>query len=506
MNARHMRRITLLIQFLLHAALIDVQHASAQTIWARLPEFETPNVAAGGISFYTVADMNGDGVLDILRPAAYPGFGVRIGKGNGLFEPERFNLVTSLSPIFHHRAIPMDVDSDGDLDVLVVGMLSVNPTSAHLFINQGNGSFVYDNGARLPRVLGYSTDAACVDVDHDGRPDLLITQYPGQPRLYMNRGNVFVDESATRIPGGAYYTGTLVAKDVNGDGFVDFVLANGVSLSIQERNVLLLNDGTGHFYDAGAFHDSIGYNVDVVVEDLDGDGLPDVVFGLWETRRLLYRNLGNGTFVNESWRMPPVVPNAIYPMLAAGDIDGDGDIDILNGWYDGIDVYRNDGLGNFTFDPLASFGRPLLAASMVLADFDRDGDPDLLASISGTSTGLSVTLLNLKRQAIALSPPQVGTPWGVFLSADPSHVMLPYLGLETPAISIPPYGFWSLGLTTLVPLGALVIPASGFQQLTLPVPNDARLRGQAFRLQALDYDPQTPARTHFTSFLHATVK
>lgn len=185
--------------------------------------------------------------------------------------------------------------------------------------------------------------------------------------------------------------GALVAEDLDGDGDIDLLVGQpGAGPDLYE------NDGSGHFtLHAGAVPMPGGEGAQAVglaVAHLDGDALLDVVMsgtgGAWVAP-------GQGGL---SWGTPVAVdlgaePTVLYPAVAVGDLDGDGDLDLAaaasgqltEGRVDKTDTavlaHRmavNEGDGWRATLPLLREGRGFSAQVLALTDRDADGDPDLL--------------------------------------------------------------------------------------------------------------------------------
>jgi hypothetical protein len=185
--------------------------------------------------------------------------------------------------------------------------------------------------------------------------------------------------------------GALVAEDLDGDGDVDLLVGQpGAGPDLYE------NDGTGHFTlrpGAVPLPTADGAQaVGLAVAHLDGDALLDVVMsgvgGAWVAP-------GRGVL---SWGTPVAVdlgaePTVLYPAVAIGDLDGDGDLDLaaaasgqlLDGTVDKTDTavlqhrmsLQEPGAWRATL-PLLREGRGFSAQVLALSDRDADGDPDLL--------------------------------------------------------------------------------------------------------------------------------
>ncbi len=281
--------------------------------------------------------------------------------------------------------------------------------------------FVYQSGHRdkfyLPEIMGGG--AALFDMDNDGFLDLYLVQ-GGNPlspsekgggnRLYRNRGDgTFEDVTAgsgADVPG---YGMGVAAGDFDNDGNVDLYVTN------LGHNVLLKGDGHGHFTDvtAKAGVASAGWSTSAAFLDYDGDGFLDlfVVHYLnWHasaevecysltgvadycsprsydlpSASTLYHNNGNGTFTDVTDRagLRAAVGNGLG--VVAGDIDGDGRVDVFVA-NDATPnhLWMNRGGGRFEESALSmgcaidQDGSPKSGMGTHLADVDEDGDPDLL--------------------------------------------------------------------------------------------------------------------------------
>ncbi len=299
-------------------------------------------------------------------------------------------------PIFEvaapSRTAVVDYDGDGLLDIAVASLGIVHPTDqpagqVWLLRNQGDGS--YDPQLLLrdcPRVA----DVKAGDFNGDGKPDLLVVQFGwrttgGLLWLEQRSPTEFVSHPIADVHG------PLQAEtmDYDGDGDLDFVV-----LFAQEHESLVLfrNDGEGGFAAeilARAPHPAYGSS-GFSVCDLDGDGDPDF---LWSNGDMMdeiavakpYHGLrwlenDEGRLVShELLRMP-----GCYRAVAH-DLDGDGDLDLvvsnLNGQWDLVDHpslvwLENDGAQNFAVRRLLD--SPQCLASLVVDDFDGDGDPEIV--------------------------------------------------------------------------------------------------------------------------------
>jgi tetratricopeptide (TPR) repeat protein len=231
----------------------------------------------------------------------------------------------------------VDVDHDGDLDVVVVG-----PTN-QLLRNNGDGTFTdITNEARVGASGGRGIGIAATDFDNRRDIDMLVANDGGAPVLFRNmRDGSFRDSaSETGLPSAAAYT-AVAAGDVNKDGYTDFFFAKR-----DAPGVFALSDGRGRFRTVAAPDGTRGA-IAAQFLDYDNDGLLDLLV-LFEQRVRLFRNIGGGQWsgTTDAARLGALVPpgTAAFQSIALGDLDGDGDTDavvrLTNG---GLRIWRNEG-------------------------------------------------------------------------------------------------------------------------------------------------------------------
>ncbi len=284
-----------------------------------------------------------------------------------------------------------DLDGDGDLD-LVFG----NVGADRVYLNNGVGVFSDVSSTALPLGSPNSAAVALIDVDGDGDLDLSIGTLGDADdcRLYVNDGTaVFTDESSLRLPDTAADTSALVALDVEADGDMDLILGN--SLAGSQAQMLLVNDGGGRFANATATDLPAEFDTGttVALADFDRDGDLDAVIGNWGEQNALHLNDGRGHLHDASNLLPPDTERPSH--VIAFDADGDGDQDLYWANAQQDQLYLNDGTSRFadataTRLPLL----PVVTGGVAAGDVDSDGDPDLVVATARFGGSRNLLLLN----------------------------------------------------------------------------------------------------------------
>ena len=402
-----------------------------------------PETMGSGVAFF---DADGDGWPDILlingkdwtprgrkSPAALyrnnrNGTFTDITAGSGL-DAELYGMGVAIA----------DYDNDGREDVYITAL-----EGDRLFHNEGGGKFRDVTAVSGIRNASFGTSAAWLDYDRDGKVDLFVANYVqwtmkgdlwcsldgaaksyctpesykgNKSRLFHNLGGGKFEDVTDKAGLGDPTSKSLgvTILDYNGDGWPDIFVANDT-----QPNKLYRNNRNGTFTEEGMAA-GVAFGEDGVARgamgvdsaDYDRSGRPHLLVGNFSNQMLgLYHNEGTGLFVDEAPKS--TVGRASLLSLAFGvfffdyDLDGWPDIFSANGHIDEeINrvqpkvkypqpplLFRNTGKGQFE-NVSASLGadlnRAIVARGAAYADFDHDGDLDVILS---TNNGPAYLLRN----------------------------------------------------------------------------------------------------------------
>jgi len=225
-----------------------------------------------------------------------------------------------------------DVDGDGDLDVAFAdGQVYSSQGAAlraRLYINDGTGSFTDESNARIP-VTGWYRGVEFGDVDRDGDWDMLLANdFNKQPVLLINDGTGVFTDGTSRLPARTLSSARGQFGDVDSDGDLDLLGANA---GTSNREILLLNDGTGTSWtdvSSSIIPNPTADDNDSKFIDWDMDGdLDFVIAALFASTDRFYRNNGSGSWIQTSNMQTSLTDSSLD--IGFADLDGDGAPDLV---------------------------------------------------------------------------------------------------------------------------------------------------------------------------------
>jgi enediyne biosynthesis protein E4 len=399
----------------------------------RSPDRWLPETCGAGCAFF---DFDNDGWMDVFLvnsgkcdffdPKTPPKNGLYRNNHNGTFTDVAEKAGVAGGQVFGMGASAGDYDGDGWQDLFFTGY-----GRNILYRNNGNGTFADVTEKAGLAAPGWYTCSVWFDYDGDARSDLFVSSFvqynksmnvscgdnklnrkfycvprlfkPTPSKLFKNNGNgTFTDVSLqSGISGTLGKAFGVVATDVNNDRLLDLFVACDTA-----ANMLFLNKGGGKFEDVG-FTSGVAYSdagsprsgMGVDSADFDGDGWQDLfVANIDQELFSLYHNEKDLTFLDQPGEIAPATRLMSGWGMKFLDYDNDGDPDLFlaNGHPDDMVEVR---ITKVTYkEPLlmfenvngvykdvsaqsgAPFGQTYAARGMTVADYDNDGDLDLLIS------------------------------------------------------------------------------------------------------------------------------
>jgi hypothetical protein len=266
-----------------------------------------------------------------------------------------------------------DLNGDGLLDI-VLGKGRHWPLHSRVLLNNGKGGFTASNLGLAP---GRTYSAALADLDRDGDLDIVVSNdAPDRKLVYLNDGKGHFREAGT-FGSPTWTTRYVTLADLNGDGYPDIVAANrGPGPPSPRPSFLCLNDGKAHFPACEPLPGTESAT-SIVAADFDGDGAIDLFVPHRDGgQSIVLWNDGRGHFPT-STKVGPAA--AWIRMGVAADFDGDGRLDLAIIEERKQTAFVIFNRGNRQFSDLEQLpGPPCPPYAIGVADLNRDGLPDIV--------------------------------------------------------------------------------------------------------------------------------
>lgn len=332
-------------------------------------------------------DFNGDGKPDVAT-AGNGALAIVLGNGDGTFQSAAVTLFANNNMVAR-KLLVGDFNGDGKLDVVAVGKFP-NPGVFPMAVFLGNGNGTFQAPTYIGQGFGAAQTGVAGDFNRDGKLDVAVDDSFGDLVVFLGNGDGTF-QAPQFFPG---YTLSppqrMVAADFNGDGKLDIAMPD------QNGNVfVLLGNGDGTFQPPQVFQTLGSDGFDITAGDFNRDGKMDLAVSniLENTVSVLLGN-GDGTF-----QPAATFPTGPEPFsLAALDMNHDGKLDLVVDAIGGLmtnNVQVLIGNGDGTFQPPSQIGTASpIAGRMAVADFNRDGAPDVFLN-GGISLDIPGLLLNI---------------------------------------------------------------------------------------------------------------
>lgn len=388
-----------------------------------------------------LGDFDNDGRLDLVVACTDASIlSVRMGNGVGGFGPAR-NFPTGTGT----RGVAVgDVNLDGRLDMVSCNLWTSTIT---LYLGDGMGGFA----PRIDRACGTGPFAVVIgDFSGDGIPDLVTANnFAANVSLLAGVGDgTFTNYATVGLPSGPV---SLALADVTQDGIRDVITVNNSAASVTVIPVVPPGVGTPVSFSVGNQPTDIAVGVgqyvnttlyvcnqasssvsvldlwsslqvasyqefatgsgpsSILAYDADSDGQADIVTADFNANTVtVLRPAGDVMY-----QAPMVLPPAPSTMMAFGDINGDGKVDVATGGYETNSSHTALGNGDGSFGPVSPISLPQEVRGLALVDMNHDGRDDLIA----TGFQANQLVVRLANSTGTLGTPFTqtagGFPWGI---------------------------------------------------------------------------------------------
>lgn len=348
----------------------------AAYVTTAIPNGAGPGPAPRGSA---TADFTGDGLADVVTIGNFTFGNVLLAPGNG---DGTFGATTEVPGTTQVQGLDVgDVNGDGNQDIVTM-------TVSEVRIKLGNGAGGFSDGGTHPLTLGGQVEPRVLDVDADGDLDIVAPTFTAIQVLKNNGAGQFTAGPASQVPGAAVIS-AIDPANLDGDGRADLFAVDGFS----GTTFALRGNGAGGFTVSGQVYGTGFVPEDVTAIDLNGDHRDDVaVVGSFSFTLATALTDGAGRFT--SYTATALQYGGPGPTSAtAADLDGDGRTDLVVSSLatPAPKLLVLAGNGTAKMRKVGDFAVGIAPQNPLIADFDGDGQPDIVTAGPGALSFLRNT-------------------------------------------------------------------------------------------------------------------
>lgn len=343
-------------------------------------------------------DLDNNGFIDLVvigqdatAPAVDSVAIVYMNNGTSLYENSSWTY--NLTGVREGALALGDIDNDNDLDLVLGGNAVEVGSDPIMMVYENNGTSLVENYTWSHYLTNISNrdGLAMGDYDNDGDLDLIYTEASGgtfNVRAAVNNGTAFEINSSWTAGLTQLATCSMSLNYIDNDNYLDLFFM-GSTKAGADVSKIAINSGSTFVENATWVTDGnlTALNpVNHAFGDIDNDGDMDLItkgFYMFQPQFYVFVYDNNGTAFNKNSTWSQNITDSGYGELSLGDIDVDGDLDLAIQGADAVgyyaEIYTNNGTA-FNVNYTASENLTASVGSMLLGDFDRDGDLDLYAS------------------------------------------------------------------------------------------------------------------------------